>query len=73
MCPRVALRSSLRIALVLLIGVALLPVPCVSLLISAMGQTRGPRTPAPRQGKPEGTFPNLNDIFKLHCRSITGE
>src|ERR1044072_7102360 len=44
MCRRV----SLRIALVWLILFALLPVPCVSILVDAMGQNRGPRTPPPR-------------------------
>jgi len=65
MCRRVALRSSLRIILVLLIGVALLPAPCVSMLVSAMGQGQGrsPRTgPPPRPGKPEGVFPDLDDV-----------
>jgi len=65
MCRRVALRSSLRIILVLLIGVALLPAPCVSMLVSAMGQGqgRGPRTePPPRPGKPEAALPDLDDV-----------
>ena len=56
MRPRRALHSSLRIALVLLVGLALLPVPCVSMLVSAMGQGqshnhRPPNVP-PRPGKP---------------------
>jgi YD repeat-containing protein len=48
----------------LLIGVALLPAPCVSLLVSAMGQGQSPghRTPPPRPGKPEGTLPDLDDV-----------
>lgn len=65
MCRRVALRSSLRITLALLIGVALLPAPCVSMLVSArgQGQGRGPRTgPPPRPGKPEGALPDLDDV-----------
>lgn len=64
MCRRVALRSSLRFALALLIGLALLQVPWVAILVTAMGQSqsRGPRTPPPRPGKPEGTFPNLDDV-----------
>ena len=64
MCRRVALRSLLRISLVLLLGIALLPVPCVSLIVSALGQGqgRGPQTVPPRPGKPEGTFPNLDDV-----------
>ena len=41
MCRRVALRSSLRITLVLLIGVALLPAPFVSMLVAAT-KTRAP-------------------------------
>ena len=47
MCARVGLRSSLRIALVLLIGIALLPAPFVSIFVNAMdqGQGRGARTP----------------------------
>ena len=48
MCRRVALRSSLRITLVLLIGVALLPAPFVSMLVSAMGQGHGPSRAADR-------------------------
>src|SRR5919205_1565525 len=63
MCRRVALRSSLRITLVLLIGVALLPAPCVSMLVSAVGQGRGPRIgPPPHPGKPEGELPNLEGL-----------
>ncbi|HEX5602417.1 MAG TPA: DUF4214 domain-containing protein [Pyrinomonadaceae bacterium] len=64
MCRRVALRSSLRITLVLLIGVALLPAPFVSMLVRAMdqGQGRGRQTAPPRPGKPEGAFPGLDDV-----------
>ena len=66
MCCRVALRSSLRLALVLFVGLALLPVPCVSMLVSAMGQgpsqDHGQRHPPPRPGKPEGEFPKLEDM-----------
>lgn len=45
MCRRVAWRSSLRFAIALLIGMALLQVPCVAILVTAMGQNqgRGPR------------------------------
>ncbi|HET6972851.1 MAG TPA: DUF4214 domain-containing protein, partial [Pyrinomonadaceae bacterium] len=74
MCHRVGLRSSLRITLVLFIAVTLLPVPCVSLLVSAMGQGqgRGPRTdPPPRPGKPEGALPDLDDM--KHESSIKRE
>jgi hypothetical protein len=49
----------------LLIGVALLPAPCVSLIVGAMGQGQSPeraRTPPPRPGKPEGTLPDLEDV-----------
>ncbi|HEU4836138.1 MAG TPA: DUF4214 domain-containing protein, partial [Pyrinomonadaceae bacterium] len=64
MCRRVSLRSSLRIVLILLIGIALLPAPCVSVIVGAMGQgqSRGPRTAPPRPGKPEGTLPNLEEV-----------
>ena len=66
MCARVALRSSLRIGFVLFIGIALLPAPYVSILVSAVGQgqsqDRGQRTAPPRPGKPEGAFPNLDDV-----------
>ncbi len=66
MCRRVALRSLLQIALVLLIGVALLPVPCVSIIVSALGQGKNQganrRVVPPRPGKPEGTFPDLDEV-----------
>jgi hypothetical protein len=64
MCLRVVLQSSLRIALVLLIGIALLQAPFVSILVGAMGQGQSNRRPSPppRPGKPEGTFPDLNDV-----------
>ncbi|HJT26829.1 MAG TPA: hypothetical protein VJ784_05390 [Pyrinomonadaceae bacterium] len=72
MCRRVALGSSLRIALVLLTGLALLPVPRVSMFVSAMGQGRGPQTaPPPRPGKPEGELPDLDDV--KHESSIERE
>src|SRR6185369_5529446 len=60
MCPRI----SLRIPLVLLISVALLPVPCVSILVDAMGQSpgRAPRGAPPRPGKPEGVLPDLDAV-----------
>jgi len=43
MCFRVARSSLLRIALVLFVGLALLPVPCLSMLVSALaqGQSQG--------------------------------
>src|SRR5215212_1873774 len=62
MCVRLSLHSSLRIAIALLIGVALLPVPWVSMLVSVMSQGHNQRSAPPRQGKPEGTFPNLEDV-----------
>jgi hypothetical protein len=60
MCVRVALHSSLRLGFVVFIGIALLPVPCLSILVSALaqGQSQGhsQRTGSPpRPGKPEGT------------------
>src|ERR1044072_3335448 len=65
MFRRIALRSSLRITLVLLIGVALLPAPCVSMLVSAMGQGegRGPRAgPPPPQGYENIPPPSSSDV-----------
>jgi YD repeat-containing protein len=66
MCSGRALHSSLRIALVFFVGIALLPVPCVSILVSAMGQGQSQdhshANPPPRPGKPEGAFPNVEDM-----------
>ena len=64
MCVRVALHSSLRVALVLFVGLALLPVPCISILVSAMGQgqSQDHRSAPPRPGKPEGALPDLEDV-----------
>src|SRR3954454_22993642 len=64
MCARRTLHSSLRILLLLLVGVALLPVPCVSILVSAMGQgqSQSHKDSPPRPGKPEGTFPTIEDM-----------
>ncbi len=67
MCFRVALHSSLRIALVLFVGLALLPVPCVPILVSAIGQGQSQdhshrNGSPPRPGKPEGAFPNVEDM-----------
>src|ERR1041384_169789 len=66
MCLRVAWSASLRIALVLFVVIALLPAPCVSILVSAMGQGQSQghsqRNPPPRPGKPEGEFPNIDDV-----------
>ena len=63
MYSHVTLRCAFRITLVLLICAALLPVPYDSLLRSVIGQGRSAtRTPPPRPGKPEGTFPDLNGV-----------
>src|SRR5215212_8783526 len=62
MCVRLSLHSSLRIAIALLIGVALLPVPWVSMLVSVMSQGHNQRSAPPRPGKPEGTFPDLGEV-----------
>lgn len=65
MRPRRTLHSSLRLGLVLLLGVALLPLPPVSMLVSVMGQGQDHSQrngPPPRPGKPEGGFPNVEDI-----------
>ena len=57
-----SLRSPLSIALSLIILVALMPGPCVSLLRSVIAQKPAERTPRPRPGKPEGTLPDLEEI-----------
>src|SRR5215212_5406928 len=62
MCVRLSLHSSLRIAIALLIGVALLPVPWVSMLVSVMSQGHNQRSAPPQPGKPEGTFPDLGEV-----------
>lgn len=62
MRPR-ARRSTLRISLALLLCAALLLMPHVFVVSeAALGQrpTRG--APPPRPGKPEGTFPNLDEV-----------
>jgi len=50
----------------LFVGIALLPVPWVSIVSSALGQAqtqgRSHRDPPPRPGKPEGRFPNVEDV-----------
>ena len=65
MYRRVAQRSLLRIAIALTICVALLPLPGITSLVSeaaqGSGQTEG-RKGRPRQGKPEGVLPNLDEI-----------
>lgn len=64
MKPR-ARRSPLRISLALIVCTALLLVPHVSFVVSeaAQGQSQGAtHALRPRPGKPEGTFPNLDDV-----------
>jgi hypothetical protein len=58
------MRSPLSIALSLIIFIALMPVPCVSLLRSviAQDQGKGASGPRPKPGKPEGTLPDLEEI-----------
>jgi hypothetical protein len=56
------MRSPLSIALSLIIFVALIPVPRVSLLRSVIAQGQGKNGPPPRPGKPEGTLPDLDEI-----------
>jgi hypothetical protein len=48
----------------LIIVIALMPVPCVSLLRSviAQDQGKGASGPRPKPGKPEGTLPDLEEI-----------
>lgn len=53
---RVAVRSPLAVMLAFLICVALMPAPCISLLQSAIAQSRGKNgehTPPSRPGKPD--------------------
>ena len=57
-----SLSSPLSIALSLIIFVALMPEPCVSLLRSVIAQKAAERTLRPRPGKPEGTLPDLEEI-----------
>ena len=62
MYSRVAQRSTLRIVIAFTIGIALLPLPHVSLLISGAAQgAQQERKPKPRPGKPQGELPNLED------------
>ena len=57
MFPRSSARNfKLRIFLSLLIGAALLPWPMF------VGEASQERAPRPRPGKPEGTFPDLEDV-----------
>ena len=64
MYRRVAHRLTLRTAIALIIGIALLPTPGLSLLIS--GEAQAPnqadeRKGRPRPGKPEGVWPDLDE------------
>ena len=67
MRPRRSLHSSLRIALASFVALALLPSSYVSIIVSALaqGQSQGHSRgngPPPRPGKPEGAFPNVEEI-----------
>jgi len=59
---RVSHRLILRTIIALTISIALLPIPCVSLLMSggAQGQ-REERKGKPKPGKPEGVFPDVEE------------
>src|SRR5215207_9192182 len=62
---RLAQRCTFRITIALIICITLLPIPSVSLLVSGatQGESAAPaRKGKPRPGKPEGTFPNLDEI-----------
>ncbi|HEX7771821.1 MAG TPA: hypothetical protein VF435_05325, partial [Pyrinomonadaceae bacterium] len=55
--------STLRISLALLLCVALLLMPHVFVVSEAAQGRRATRgAPPPRPGKPEGTFPNLDEV-----------
>lgn len=65
MSLRVAWRSTPRIVLALIIVSALLPTSSVSLLLNTFAQGHnqsGGRTVRAMPGKPQGSFPNLDDI-----------
>ncbi|HKY41650.1 MAG TPA: DUF4214 domain-containing protein, partial [Pyrinomonadaceae bacterium] len=63
MYSRVAQRLTLRITISLTICIALLPLPGISLLISGAAQGQGEeRNGRPKPGKPEGVWPNLENI-----------
>ena len=60
-CRPLTPRSSLSIIISLIILVAFVPMPCVSLLRSVIAQSQG-KGPRPRPGRPEGTLPDLAEI-----------
>ena len=63
MYRRVAQRLTLRTAIALTICIALLPIPSVSLLISGAAQgQREERKGKPKPGKPEGVWPDLEEV-----------
>jgi hypothetical protein len=67
-----SLRPPLSIPLSLIIFVALMPVPCVSLFRSVIAQKPAERTPRPRPGKPEGTgmdSPRLSGSVSVGVRA----
>jgi YD repeat-containing protein len=60
-----ALRSSLRIVVVLIVCAALLSIADLSLLVRSKAQQQDQRVghgPAPRRGRPEGTLPDLDEV-----------
>ena len=63
MYQRVAKRLTLRTAIALTICIALLPIPGITLLMSgaAQGQSEE-RKGKPKPGKPEGVWPNLEEV-----------
>ena len=63
MYSRVAQRLTLRTAIALTICIALLPIPSVSLLITGAAQgQREERKGKPKPGKPEGVWPDLEEV-----------
>ena len=65
MYPRVAQRLTLRIAIALIICAALLSITSVPLLVTAVAQgpRQGPESKTrPKSGKPEGVWPDLEDV-----------
>ncbi|HSE22098.1 MAG TPA: hypothetical protein VLB68_10580 [Pyrinomonadaceae bacterium] len=63
MYRRVAHRLTLRTAIAFTICLALLPIPSVSLLISGAAQgQREERKGKPKPGKPEGVWPDLEEV-----------
>ena len=63
MYRRVTQRLTLRTAMALTICIALLPIPSFSLLISGAAQgQRDERKGKPKPGKPEGVWPDLEEV-----------